>query len=214
MNSDGNFKMKCIGIEGETCGYYTIGKIYEVINGVWLDDDNDSIGNKSIKTIEDVNKCSSAKWELVEEISEPVKEEIPVSERMKKVANMLDLELNEEFNISLIDGSLSSRNPHKFTEHDLVNNGLMPVNGLIGALLTGKYKLEKLQWKPKDGDTVWYIFSSKCAEKNWCESFTCDRKNTIYVALYKCGWLFRTKEEAEANMERVLKEMKEVMEDE
>ena len=31
------------------------------------------------------------------------------------------------------------------------------------------------------------------------------------VALLKCGWLFRTKEEAEANRERVLKEMKEVM---
>lgn len=207
MNGDGNFKMRCIDVGNDI---YTKGKIYEVINGVWLDDEDDSVGDESVKTIDDVNHYSCATWELVEEETpESIKKEIPVSERMRKVANMLDLELNEEFNISLTDGSLSSRNPHKFTEHNLVDNGLMPVNGLIGALLTGRYKMKKLKWKPKNNEQVWTV-----TPNNECVWFVFDDKYPDYVACYKMGWIFKTSEEAEANKERVLREMKEVMDDE
>lgn len=206
MNGDGNFKMKCIKA---ICDHYTENKIYKVVDGYWITDTDILIGHSDIKTIKDVNEFSSSIWKLVKD---ETSEQPLVSERMEKVASMLGLELDEEFNINLSDGSPSSGIPYKFTEHNLVNNRLMPVNGLIGALLTGRYTIERLKWKPKDGDTVWYIFSSKHAEESWCESCTCDSKNTVYVALYKMGWLFKTEAEAEANMERVLKEMKEVIE--
>lgn len=69
------------------------------------------------------------------------------------------------------------------------------------------YEIEKIQWKPKDGETVWWICD--CGDCVYSLVFNFDDSDG--VALLKCGWLFRTKEEAEANRERVLKEMKEVM---
>lgn len=204
MNGDGNFKIKCVCVNGNYD--YTEGKIYEVINGHWRNDIDILISDSNIKTIEDVNKFSSSVWGMVED--ETLKE-LSVSERMEKVANMLGLELDEEFNINLSDGSPSSASPYKFTEHNLISNNSMPVNGLIGALLTGRYKIKKSKWKPKNNEQVWTV-----TPNNECVWFVFDDKYPDYVACYKMGWIFKTEKEAEANMERVLKEMREVMEDE
>lgn len=202
MNGDGNFKMKCIKVYDNN---YTEGKIYDVINGHWRNDIDILIGNSNIKTIEDVNKFSSSAWGMVED--ETLKE-LSVSERMEKVANMLGLELDEEFNINLSDGSPSSASPYKFTEHNLISNNSMPVNGLIGALLTGRYKIKKSKWKPKNNEQVWTV-----TPNNECVWFVFDDKYPDYVACYKMGWIFKTSKEAEANQGRVLAEMKEIMED-
>lgn len=68
-------------------------------------------------------------------------------------------------------------------------------------------ELEKLPWKPKDGEIVWWV----CDYGDCVYPFVFNFGYSDVVALLKCGWLFRTKEEAEANRERVLKEMKEVI---
>lgn len=77
---------------------------------------------------------------------------------------------------------------------------------LIEKLLSGTSNVEKLPWKAKNGDTVWKINTDgnifDCVFGKYLPSS---------VALLKLGWLFPTKEEAERNKDRVLKEMKEVL---
>lgn len=158
MNGDGNFKMKCIGTGNIS---YTRNKLYEVVNGHWVDDDGDSMGSDKIKTIVDVNKWSCGVWELVEdETTEPVKNELSVSERMRKVANMLGLELDEEFNI-VREGKPLNYGPYKFTERGLLDKDGCRLDKKMAELIRGIYTVEKLLWKPKDGERVWYIFNSE-----------------------------------------------------
>lgn len=206
MNGNGNFKMKCV----EANDYvYTIGKIYEVIDGYWINDNNISTGSSFIKTIEGVNEWSGSKWELVEdETSEPVKEEKSLIEI---VMEKLGVEEGEEFNIMWNGSSLSTLNPFMFKDGKLLSKYKDSYVEYLGALITGEYKIEKLKWKPKNGEKVWSVYSDE--NKNiWCNYSIFGESFSNCVALYKVGWLFKTKEKAEANKKRVLKEMKEVME--
>lgn len=204
MNGDGNFKMRCIDVGNDI---YTKGKIYEVINGVWLDDEDDSVGDESVKTIDDINGRSCATWELVEEeISEPVKEEKSL---LEIVMERLNIEEGEEFNIYTDCGNPSSGNPFMFEEQMLKDKDGYQCSNHLYLLIIGRYKIEKLKWKPKNGEHVWTV-----APNNECVWFVFDDKYPDCVACYKMGWIFKTSEEAEANQERVLAEIREVMEDE
>lgn len=208
MNGDGNFKMKCID---NNAGDYTVSKTYEVINGVWVDDDGDLKGDENIRTIDDVNNYSYAKWELVEEISEPVKEEKSL---IKIVMEHLGVEEGEEFNIiwdGNDSGSLAVYNPFMFKNGNLLSKYKNSRTDFLGRLITGESKIEKLKWKPKNGEKVWIICSDE-NKNSWCNYSTFKDYSSSCIALYKMGWLFETEKEAEANMKRVLKEMKEVME--
>lgn len=207
MNGDGNFKMKCVSNLG---GKYTEGKIYGVKNGNWFDDDKYLRGNNSIKTINDVNEFSSAIWELVEdETSESIKKEKSLIEIVMEYLGVTE---GEEFNIIWNGSSLSTLNPFMFKDGKLLSKYKDSHVEYLGALITGEYKIQKLPWKPKDGDMVWAVYA--CEGKSWCNYSTFGENFSNCIALYKMGWLFKTKEEAKANMERVLREMKEVMEDE
>lgn len=191
---NGNFKMKCVKKHG---GDYQEGKIYEVINGKWFTDEGIAMGHQdAIKTIDDVSKISGAEWELIEEN--------PAVDHMKKVAEMLDLELDEEFNIIEKGGSLFY-SPYKITERGLIDKTHTIRDDRLGDLLRGIYSVQKLPWKPKDGDVFWAICDGSIHVYAFSSSHSSD------VALYKCGWMFRTEQEAEANKERVLAEMKEVI---
>ena len=64
---NGNFKVKCLDVRGYD-GYYTEGKIYEVVDGVFTYDDGDVIRN--ITSFDDFNTSTSAMWELVEDSSD------------------------------------------------------------------------------------------------------------------------------------------------
>lgn len=198
MNSNGNFKMKCIN---DNSSDYTEGKIYEVTNGKWFTDVGKVMGeHDDIKTIDDVNEISGAEWELVKENS--------IKERMEIIAKMFDLELNEKFNIILNSGKLSKYNPYQFTINGLIDKCGDGMNDYILELLTGNITVEKLPWKPKHCEIVYGV----CNGYVYADKFKSNRPD--YLALYKLGWLFRTEEEAEANKDRVMKEMNEVIGDE
>lgn len=211
MNSDGNFKMKCIGIKDIGCDYYTVGKIYEVTNGHWIDDEDDSMGSNSIKTIEDVNEWSDAIWELVEEETpKPVKEEKTL---LEIVMERLGVEEGEKFNILWDGKALPSYNPFVFEDGELLNKYGNSDTETLGQLITGRCQFEKLPWKPKNGEKVWVVYLDE-NKNSWCNYSIFKDYTSSCIALYKMGWLFKTEEEAEANMKRVLREMKEVMENE
>lgn len=73
-------------------------------------------------------------------------------------------------------------------------------------LLTGKAKIVKLPWKPKEGETYWtfILYDSDIRlgiePHKWLDDI-------FDFALFKAGWIYRSYEEAEAALPKVAKEM-------
>lgn len=125
---------------------------------------------------------------------------------MKEVAALLGVQLNEEFGI-LCNGNYISQRKFYLTEKGLYTAGGNNYSELMIDLLTGKYQIQKIPFKPKKGDIYYTLFRSstdgtllvdKC---EWCD-WVNDYLN------YYGGLCFRTKEEAEQNKDKVLKIIK------
>lgn len=118
---------------------------------------------------------------------------------MEKVAEMLGVEIGEEFKVRCQDGELSAR-------FYIIDDGLyeqckdeIPLvnSALLRDLLIGRCEIVKLTWKPKDGDHYWYVeYDEGCdlCRTTWSDS-------SYDLALHKLGKLYRTREEAEAHAE-------------
>ena len=57
--------------------------------------------------------------------------------------------------------------------------------------------------RQEDGDKVWYIGARKNVFNDYFDS-----SDLGHIALVKCGWLFKSRDEAEANKDRVFEEYK------
>lgn len=126
-----------------------------------------------------------------------------------EIAKMLGVELGEEFKIEGYDGLL----------YKLTNNGLELTtvdgqktkwfdHGALNSLLKGKMEIVKLPWKPKE-DEAYYTFGTNIKGVWKVVLKPCWKEKTypVGLALYAKGWVFRTKEEAEAALLAVAKEM-------
>lgn len=110
----------------------------------------------------------------------------------------------EKFNVvnagfELPDGPYYIKNGRLYDKLDKLHRSI------YYGFLNGSYKIQKLPWKPKNGDIVWYIGAD---EGVYDVAYTGTVSN---LAMLKNGWFFRTKKEVEANMERLLKEYTEVL---
>lgn len=121
---------------------------------------------------------------------------------------MLGVELNEDFNI----GGLIGGNPHRFEIRDgcfhLVDNEGDSVDDYIALIVSGRFKIEKMQWKPKDGDTFYCIAGD--------DEIRATIFNECYfpdLYCFQAGNCFKTREEAEAHKDEVLKRFKEIREE-
>lgn len=109
----------------------------------------------------------------------------------------------EEFDVidDETDGD-SLFNPHKFEGNSIFNCiGEIDEDILIG-ILTGEYTVRKRQFVPEKGEHYFYISN---------KGYIYGKMNNQWISdmvIIKLGWAFRTEAEAEANKERVLKEMK------
>ena len=78
-----------------------------------------------------------------------------MSNKMQELAGIFGLELEEAFNIKY-EERYSEYNPHKFTEEGLVDKdgdgSPIPTN-----LLRGVYTIEKLPFRPKEGERYYTI---------------------------------------------------------
>lgn len=117
----------------------------------------------------------------------------------------LGVEEDEEFNIIDKCGKKFGAFPYTFVGYDLYDYNSEICNELILELMNGNLSVEKIPWKPLHGDTIYYINTNGIVQ---ISSFY-----DYHLAMLKCGWLFCTKEEAEANRERVLKEYADVIGD-
>ena len=105
-----------------------------------------------------------------------------MSNYMEKVAEMLGVKLGERFRINgkvfwLDKDGIRSDTGGRYA-------------GLLNCLLTGEYTIEKLPWKPKNGDD-YFVGTMGCSAStnSW-------RGDYFDYALYYTGNCFRTREEA------------------
>jgi hypothetical protein len=132
----------------------------------------------------------------------------------KQFAEMLGVELGEEFVITDSDGKRKGEDMYKITEDGILyqreKNGLWLSEPLITlySLLNGSYKAVPKPWKPKFGEQYW-SYSARI-NKAICDMFGDFVED---YAIWKSGNCFKTKEEAETKgkeiVEKLLKEYEE-----
>lgn len=133
----------------------------------------------------------------------------------KKFAEMLGLELEQEFVLTDVDGNRKDKYTYKITEDGLLYksptfNWAISSLGTIGKLLNGDVKAVPKKWKPKKGDSYSYYLNStyfdginSCMWTNEC----------LDLLHWKVGNCFKTEEEAKTKgkeiMEQIQKEYEE-----
>ena len=129
----------------------------------------------------------------------------------KQFAEMLGLELEQEFRLVKPDGTKVDNDLYKITEDGLfsIANDLSgKVTLMLDLLLSGDYKAVPKPWKPKYGEQYWN-YSVK-------RSQACFGMFGGYVKDYACwklGNCFRTKEEAETKGKEIMEQIKEEYEE-
>ena len=131
----------------------------------------------------------------------------------KQFAEMLGLELEQEFVLTDVDGNRKDKYTYKITEDGLLYksptfNWAISSLGTIGKLLDGDVKAVPKKWKPEKGEKYWlYLYASKqIISRTWNEG-------TYDLLLWNAGNCFKTEEEAETKgkeiMEQIQKEYEE-----
>ena len=126
----------------------------------------------------------------------------------KQFAEMLGLELEQEFVLTDVDGYRKDKYTYKITEDGLLYksptfNWSISSLGNIGKLLDGDVKALPKQWKPKEGGKYWffsYSLKQKMSSK-WGDE-------TYDLILWNAGNCFRTKEEAETKGKEIMEQIK------
>lgn len=131
----------------------------------------------------------------------------------KQFAEMLGLELEQEFVITDVDGNRKDKYTYKITEDGLLYksptyNWAISSLGIIEKLLDGDVKAVPKPWKPKKEVKYYYysIYTYKTNYHMWDDA-------VMDLLLWKVGNCFKTREEAEAKgkeiMEKIQKEYEE-----
>ena len=123
---------------------------------------------------------------------------------MPEVAKMLGVELGEEFEI-VFPEPCSCHATAIFTDEGvrIINTDVYDIYNfkayVLRVLCTGVYGIKRKPWKPKRGETYWYV------EKDgniWEMEWHPCRYMSDHVNRYKLGNCYRTREEAEANRDK------------
>ena len=117
---------------------------------------------------------------------------------MTELAKLLGVELGEKFIIENTDRKetvvLAMDGFHVIQP----NNVLGPEHGkLLSKVLQGLYEVKKLPWKPKHGDRYY----CPCVQSRSVGSFSWANYSLDY-AMLSLGMVYRTREEAEANLSK------------
>lgn len=126
------------------------------------------------------------------------------------ICKLLGVEVGEEFKIK------TSRAFYKIDSNGIVsyrheNEWFVSVRELIN-FLNGECEIVKLPWKPKEGEYYWTFEYDIDTVNNeplitWQVSHNLWRKAPDDFAKFDKGWVFRTREEAEAALPKVAAEL-------
>jgi hypothetical protein len=123
----------------------------------------------------------------------------------KQFAEMLGLELEQEFILTDADGNRKNKYTYKFTEDGVLYKSPTFTNwsinslGTIGSLLNGDVKAVPKPWKPENGELYWYYspLSRKTFYLTWEDGLD-------DLLLWKTGNCFRTEKEAATKGKEVM----------
>ena len=125
-----------------------------------------------------------------------------------EIAKMLGVELGEEFKIDTSgDDIFQITECGVWMRKDIDKEEWVEKPFEFVMLCNGDAEINKLPWKPKEGQTVYSFYSVgfdgvlKVVDFIWVNDII------TYQALVKVGWIFPTREEAEAALPAVAKEM-------
>ena len=141
-----------------------------------------------------INRYGEVLYEAMKELEKYLKRGKRMN-RMKEVAKLKGVSLNEEFKIM---GFI-----YKFTLKGLEDGNGCICNHVLKKLLTGELQIEKLPFKPKyDDGYYWVSCVGKINSSTW-------HYNTQDYCLFNVGNCFRTSEEISVDdIDRIVKEMK------
>lgn len=132
----------------------------------------------------------------------------------KQFAEMLGLELEQEFELIDQDSKIKYRDTYKVTENGIYyksgkeDDWLDEPTDTVDGLLSGEYEIVPKPWKPKKGDTCWYY------SIGWKRAiFLTWEGETIDSCLWKCGNCFRTEEEARTKGKEIMKRIQKEFEE-
>ena len=131
---------------------------------------------------------------------------------MDEVAQMLGVELGEEFEIEGRDGSfMVSENGIQVHEEVCVGEyGWCAVSGNVYFdLLARSAKIVKKPWIPKDRELLWTLDGKGDNRELVTDTFYIDFAPDI--AALALGWYFRTREEAEAHADEIQEQMRRIL---
>lgn len=132
---------------------------------------------------------------------------------INKFLEMLGVELGEKFDLVRADnGGFIGCSPYHFEDihgyFDLFNCVGDESGDYIPNIISGRYKIEKLPFKPKDSDKYWFINpKGYLVHACFCEDGMVDLYN------FDTGNCFKTKEEAEANKDEIIRQFDEIKEE-
>ena len=127
----------------------------------------------------------------------------------KQFAEMLGLELEQEFLLTDVDGNTKGELIYKFTEDGLLFKSPSLVkwskssSGTILRLLNGDVKAVSKPWKPKKGDEYWI-----CSSIRGFVSSAIFADDDIDLCRWKVGNCFKTSEEAKSKGKEIMEQLK------
>ena len=118
---------------------------------------------------------------------------------MAETAEILGLQLLEEFEIKLPKGrkvkAFIGESGLNFFGHKAVSDSIR--NKYLVKILMGEIEIEKIPWKPKHGERYY----CPCVQSRSVGSFSWANYSLDY-AMLSLGMVYRTREEAEANLSK------------
>lgn len=122
----------------------------------------------------------------------------------KKIAEMLGVELGEEF--SLKDNKTKNifRPRYKITQEEglmySVNRNEFDRSGSLMSIINGSFSVVKLPWKPKEGDIYWHYSEAwrGAISSKWVGE-------CIDLIYWKVGNCFKNEEEGNAKGKEIVK---------
>lgn len=122
-----------------------------------------------------------------------------------QIAQMLGVELNEEFKIK------GREYIFHFVDNGLIayrtDGSVLPYENCLTHflwLINGEEEIVKLPWKPKAGEDYYTFW--RC-QGQWCVDQQKWTRHPFELALLDKGWVYRSKEEAEAALPKVAAEI-------
>ena len=124
----------------------------------------------------------------------------------KKIAEMLGVELGEEFSIKNIQTEYINRARYKITQEEgimySIDREKWVRSVVLMSIINGSYSVVKLPWKPKEGDR--YCYYSTKGQVNYARwDALCSE-----LILWKVGNCFETEEKARTKGKEIMEQIK------